>query len=273
VRWLIEKNMCILKSIAREVYSAANPLLGTAESGRTVGLGFGEDETSFIDDIAEKAILNYLIQNKISCIFVGEESGVQKLGEKPSFYLVTDAVDGTTNATRGLRFASTSLAISLTNDLDSIEAAVVMDLFGGGIYEALQGKGAYYNGAKIKTSNTTVLDKAVLSVDVSRAPDSVKKIIPLVKVAKSIRSLGSAALEICQVASGHLDAYVDVRGRLRMFDIAAAMLIVKEAGGVFLQPNSSSFRNYPLVELSRFSVIASANKKIHNRIISHILKI
>jgi myo-inositol-1(or 4)-monophosphatase len=270
---LAEKDICILKSIAREVYSVTNPLLGTAESGRTVGLGFGEDETSFIDNVAEKAILNYLIQNKISCIFVGEEGGVQKLGEKPSFYLVTDAVDGTTNAIRGLRFASTSLAISLANDLGSVEAAVVMDLADGGIYEASRGEGAYYNSVKIKTSNTAVLDKAVLSVDVSRAPNSVNKIIPLVKAAKSVRSLGSAALEICQVASGRLDAFVDVRSRLRMIDIAAAMLIVKEAGGVILQPNGASFSNYPLTELNRFSVIASANKKIHNRIVSHILKL
>jgi myo-inositol-1(or 4)-monophosphatase len=269
---LAEKNINILKNIARKVYSAVNPLLGTAESKKTVGLGFGGDETSFIDEVAEKTILDYLMQHEISCIFVGEERGIQRLGKKPGFYLVTDAVDGTTNATRGLRFVSTSLAVSLTNDLGSIEAAVVMDLSDGGIYESSRGNGAYYNGKEIKTSDTIVLDEAVLSVDVSRAPDSVEKIVPLVRAAKSIRSLGSAALEICQVASGHLDAYVDVRGKLRTVDIAAAMLIVKEAGGVFLQPDGLSFSNYPLDELNRFSVIASANEKIHERIVSLISK-
>ena len=260
--------MSILKDIAREVYSAVNPLLGTAESKKTVGLGFGGDETSIIDDVAEKTIIDHLIRNKISCTFIGEERGVQNLGENPSFYLVTDAIDGTTNAIRGLRFVSTSLAVSPSNDLGSIEAAVVMDLSDGGIYEAARGKGARYNNKEIKTSDTSVLDDAVLSIDVSRAPDAVEKIVPLVRAAKSVRSLGSAALEICHVASGQLDAYVDVRGMLRTIDIAAAKLIVEEAGGVFLRPNGASLSNYPLVELNRFSVIASANEKIHSDIVS-----
>jgi fructose-1,6-bisphosphatase/inositol monophosphatase family enzyme len=89
-------------------------------------------------------------------------------------------------------------------------------------------------------------------------------------IAKSVRSFGSASLEICHVASGHFDAYVDLRGMLRTFDFAAAMLIVKEAGGIVVQPNGRGFDGYPLSKLSRFSVIAAANKDIHHEIMSII---
>jgi myo-inositol-1(or 4)-monophosphatase len=263
-------NIDLLKKIADKVYSAVKPLLGTKKAGKIVGSGFGGDKTALIDEVAEETVIRHLKRHHLACTFIGEERGVENLSSKPEFYLMVDAVDGTTNAIRGLRFVSTSLALSSSNSLGGIEAAVVMDLSDGGIYEAAKGEGARYDGKKIRTSDASVLDEAVVGVDFSRVPDAVEKIVPLVRAAKSVRSLGSAALEICHVASGCLDAYVDLRGKLRTVDIAAAMLIVEEAGGVFLQPDGASFGNYPLTELNRFSVIASANKQIHGKIASLI---
>jgi myo-inositol-1(or 4)-monophosphatase len=268
VKHLNTDNMVILKGIAREVQSAVNSLLGTSESKKTLGKGFGGDQTVLVDEVAEETIINFLKCQKIDCTFIGEEHGVQKIGKKPAFYLIADAVDGTINATRGISFVSTSLALSPTDDLDDVEAALVTNLCNGEMYEAEKGKGAKYKGEKIKTSETAFLNDAVLGIDISRAPNSVEPTAPFMKIAKSVRSFGSASLEICHVASGRFDAYVDLRGMLRTFDIAAAILVVREAGGIVLQPDGKGFDGYPLSELNRFSVIAAANENIRLEIMS-----
>lgn len=272
MRLLRKKRLDYLRGIAKEVYSAVHPLLGASESGRIVGSGFGGDETKLIDEVAEDAIFRYLRRNRLSCMFVGEECGVQKIGEDPSFFLIADAVDGTTNAVRGIDFVSTSLAISPTDRLEDLEAAVVMNLSHGGIYEAEKCKGARYNGKSIEPSKTASLEDSVLSVDISRTPGIIGKVSSLMETVKSLRAFGSAALEICHVASGFLDAYVDVRTRLRTVDIAAGMLILREGGGVFLQPDGKGFHGVPLTELNRFSVIAAANEEIYKKIVSLVGK-
>ncbi|MCW4019994.1 MAG: inositol monophosphatase [Candidatus Bathyarchaeota archaeon] len=269
----MEKNsLDALKEIAKEIFSVARPLLGTAESGRVVGSGFGGDKTVLIDEAAEQAIIRYLERNGLACTFIGEERGVQKIGANPGFYLIADAVDGTTNAVRGINFVSASLAISPTDCLDDLEAGVVMNLFDGGIYEAEKGKGARYNGGKIRPSGTAALEDSVLSVDVSRTPRSVERTASLMKAVKGVRALGSAAMEICHVASGLLDAYVDLRGKLRTLDMAAGMLILREAGGIFLQPDGEGFHGFSLTDLNRFSVVAAANKEIYDKIVSLVSK-
>jgi myo-inositol-1(or 4)-monophosphatase len=263
-------NMKILKEIGGEVYSAVNSLLGTSESKNVLGKGFGGDQTLLIDEVAEKTIINYLKRQKIACTFIGEEHGVQRFGQKPAFYLIADAVDGTTNATRGINFVSTSLALSPSDDLGCVEAALVMNLCNSETYEAEKGKGARHNSEEIRTSETALLKEAVIGIDISRAPDSIEPTVPFMKIAKSVRSFGSASLEICHVASGRFDAYVDLRGKIRTLDIAAAILIVKEAGGIILQSDGKGFDGYPLSELNRFSVIVSANENIRREIMSII---
>ncbi len=262
VSWKIH----LLTDLAKEIFSAVHPLLGTAKSREVLGLGFGGDKTRFIDAVSEEAVIRNLEKKGFSCILIGEECGVKEIGPSPQFYLVLDGVDGTTNATRGIGFASASIAISPTRWLRDIEAAVVIDLYNGGIYSAEKGEGAKFNGKPIKTSNIKTLEEAVLSIDISRSPGSIEKIAPLVSKARGVRALGAASLEICHVASGLLDAYVDARGKLRTMDFAAGMLIVKEAGGIFLQPNGEDIPNVQLTELQSFSVIASANKDIFDEI-------
>jgi len=268
VKRLRGQRLIALKQMAKQVYSVVHPLLGSSESGKILGSGFGGDKTRLIDAIAEETIVQHLRHNCVSCTFVGEERGVEEIGDQPDFYLITDAVDGTTNAVRGIGFVSASFAVSPTDRLDDLEAAVVIDLSNGAIFEAEKGKGARYRGKKIKPSDTAVLEEAVVSVDVSRASETVDRLVPLMKTVKSVRSLGSAALEICQVASGFLDAYVDIRSKLRTLDIAAGMLILKEAGGLFIQPDGGGFEDVSLTELKRFSVIAAANEEVCKGIVS-----
>ncbi|MEM2092401.1 MAG: inositol monophosphatase family protein, partial [Candidatus Bathyarchaeia archaeon] len=168
----------LLSDLAREIYSSVHPILGTSKAGENVGLGFGGDKTKFIDAVSEDAALKYLERSGVSCVFVGEECGVKEIGSSPEFYLIVDGVDGTSNAVRGIRFASASIAMSSTKWLGDIEAAVVIDLFDGGLYSAIKGKGAKYNGRPIKPSDIRSLKDAIVSIDVSRSRKSIKRTEP-----------------------------------------------------------------------------------------------
>jgi len=260
----------ILEEIASNVYSAVTPLLGTESSARVVGVGAGGDATTRIDAIAERVVIEYLGKNGISCILVAEESGVRRIGLEPEAYLVVDGIDGTTNAVRGIDFASTSIAVSPADSLDRVESAIVTRLDNGKSYTAQRGRGGRYDGKKIRPSTVRNLMEAVIAVDISRSPENLRKVLPLLEESSHIRCLGSASLEICQVASGHLDACVDVREKLRITDIAAAVLILREAGGLIVNPHKKRLENVPLTVANRFSVMAAANEEILNSIFQRL---
>ena len=260
----------VLADIAKEIYRNVHPLLGSPKSGKALGVGFGGDLTRFIDQVAEETIVRYLRQKDLSCILVGEEGGVQKIGETPKYYLIVDAVDGTTNAVRGINFASASLAVADSDRLRDIEAAAVINLFNGELYVAERGKGARLDGKRIAPSKASTLKESVVSVDVSSTPERLDVIIPLMKSARRVRSLGAASLEICYVASGALDAYVDMRSKIRTLDFAAAMLILRESGGFFSLLNTDEEWKIPLTKLKRFSIIAAANENLYSQIVSLI---
>jgi len=270
---LKENWLGILLDLANDVYLAVNPILGTPESREVVGRGASGDLTMRIDIVAENIIIQHLEREKISCIFIGEEKGIQKIGDKPEVYLVVDSIDGTTNAVRGISFVSTSIAVSPTNRLSGIEVAVVKKLDDEGTYTARKGRGAYYNRKKIDPSKVTKVEDAVLSVELSRTPEIVEKAVPILRKAKVLRSLGSAALEMCYVASSRLDGYIDIRGKLRTTDIAAGALILKEAGGILLKPDGQELNDVPLVEINHFSFVAAANREIFQDISSLLGKV
>lgn len=255
-----------LAELARRIYSAVHPFLGTEDAKKVVGSGFGGDRTRLIDAIAEEAAIKYLEQEGVSCIFIGEECGIRRIGSSPSFYLAVDGVDGTNNAMRGIKFASASLALSKTGYLGDVEAAVVIDLYSGETFSAERGMGAKRNGHIIKPSQLKSLRDAIISVNVTRHARAAKKLMPIISRARGIRSFGSAALEICHVACGLLEAYIDLRGVLRTIDFAAGMLILKEAGGVIFQPGGEEIPSVPLTEIRRFSIIAAANKELFDEI-------
>ncbi|RLI06505.1 fructose 1,6-bisphosphatase [Candidatus Bathyarchaeota archaeon] len=263
-------NLDVLMEISKIIYRTVHPFLGSREGGKAVGIGFGGDLTRFIDQIAEKAVVEYLKEKGLSCILIGEEGGVQKIGENPEEYLIVDAVDGTTNAVRGINFSSASLAAASKDSLEDVEAAAVINLFDGELYVAEKDKGARLDGKKITTSKASELKNSIVSIDVSSTPERLNRVIPVMKTARRVRSLGAASLEICHVASGALDAYVDLRGKIRTLDFAAAMLILRESGGVFSLLDTDEQMEIPLTELRRFSIVATASERLYSQIVSLI---
>ncbi len=225
-----------------------------------------------IDLIAEKAIVETLEEREASVILISEETGTKRIGDAPHrHYLTTDPIDGTTNAIRGIPFIATSLAISKAPYLQDVETALVSDLLHDVTYTASREKGAFKNGSRIEPSATSSLERAVMGVDLKafRTMELVKRLGRVLEKTKHLRHLGANAIEICYVADGSTDAFIDLRGKLRVTDVAAAYLILREAGGIMVAPDGEEM-NVPLTATQRVSFIAVANKAMYKIIRENI---
>ncbi len=258
----------ILKECSQKIRREVLPLFGTNEANIEFGKGAGGDTIKKIDLAAENALIQTLQDHNVSCTLVSEETGTKKIGPKPqSFYLTVDPLDGTTNAVRGLPFIATSIAVSKTPYLKDVETALVHDILYNVTYTAERHKGTLRNGEKIKPSPTTSLEDAVIGIDFNtlKIKELFTRLTPLLQKTKHLRHLGANALEVCYVADGTTDAFIDLRGKLRVTDIAAAYLILREAGGIMVTPEGTEI-NVPLDATQRVSFIATANTPLYENI-------
>ncbi len=263
----------ILTETTQRIKTTITPLIKTEIAQKTYGIGAGGDPKKHIDLQAEKALIESLSEHKISFTLISEESGTKKYGEKPTCYVTTDPIDGTTNTLRGIPFACTSIAISKKPRLDTVEAAVIADLYHDVTYLAQKNLGAYRNYQKVTPAQTTNLANAILGIDLNtyEVPKLSAKLNTLLTQTKHIRHLGANALELCYVADGTTDAFIDIRGKLRTTDIAAAILIVREAGAIITTPQNTLLKN-PLDAAETAAFIASGNTTLHKIILKIIEK-
>jgi myo-inositol-1(or 4)-monophosphatase len=249
------------------------PLLKTlSEPQPDLGKGAGGDPMKLVDLAAEKAIVEVLQQNSISFTLISEESGVKEFGEAPKqCYVTVDPIDGTTNLVRGLPFYATSIAVSAKPALSAVHTALVTDLFRDITYTAQEGKGAHRDGEKITPSALVSLEEAVIGLDLNtyKVREIAPKLTNLIQKTKHIRHFGANALELCYVADGTTDAFVDIRGKLRTTDMAASFLIIKQAGGIITTPEGEAL-DVKLDPKPKMKFIAAGNKQIHKLILSLI---
>jgi len=258
----------VLEACSKRMREEILDVYQTPEAGRGFGVGAGGDVKKKIDLVAERALIETLGEHKASCTLISEESGTKRVGAEPSkFTLTADPLDGTTNALRGLPFMATSLAVSRRPYLKDVEVALVTDLLHNVIYTAQRCHGAYKNKKEIKPSRISSLEEAVIGVDFNtfKAGEIVNQMIRVFEQTKHLRHLGANALEICYVADGTTDAFIDLRGKLRLTDMAAAQLILREAGGIITTPERKDL-DAPLNAAQRVSFIAAANKTIYEKI-------
>lgn len=273
----------VLHEICIDVRNSVSRL-SRDEAGISLTRGAGGDVTKRIDKVGEDAAIDVLRRNGVRCTVLSEEAGLLYMGEagridgysgmgsddNEGCFIVLDAIDGTTNAVRGLPFYSCSVAYATSRMLSSVTHAAVMDLTSGDMYYAVRGKGAYLNGVKISTSAEGRGMDHMIGMNLSGiSVDRLERVSRLLAMSNHIRQMGSNALEMCLLARGLLDAYIDIRGKIRVTDIAAAYLIVIEAGGIVVDEHSNML-DAPLNLDNRLSFIASANQHILNYILSSL---
>lgn len=238
----------------------------------SLGIGAGGDPLKQVDLAAENAIVSTLRKHELSFTLISEESGVQTYGENPHVcYVTTDPIDGSTNLARGISFYATSIAVSTELFLNTVHAALVADLCHGATYTAQMGKGSYRDRRRITPSENTSLEEAVIGVDLNSY--KIRKLVPrltnMLQRTKHVRHFGANALELCYVADGTTDAFIDIRGKLRTTDMAAAWLILEEAGAKITTTEGEPLR-VKLDPKQKVEFVASANATIHDTILNLI---
>ncbi|WP_414468400.1 bifunctional fructose-bisphosphatase/inositol-phosphate phosphatase [Methanobacterium sp. ACI-7] len=259
--------------IIDEVEKTIQPLVGKKKSGEVVKMGADGTPTKLIDEVAEEKIIEILRKTGKSIIIVSEEIGKFKIGDEPhDVIFVVDPLDGTVNALKNIPAYGISIAIvdsSLKSfnelTLHDVEMGFVKNLATGDLYEAFKDKGAYLNNDKQKSSIEEDLTHASIGAYIRGA--EMNRMDKLSHMVKRIRLLGAVAIELSYVADGTYDAFIDIRGNLRIVDIAAAKLIIEESGGIITDENGNELNNKLSVK-ERTSVIAACNLEIHNELMN-----
>lgn len=234
------------------------------------------DLVTNVDKASEALIINEIKSVYPTHSILAEESSflhkTQVSNFKKSKYIwIIDPLDGTTNFAHRLPLYSISIAIFETKVADSSKnfdylegeliAGVVFAPALNEIYYAEKNKGAFLNGKKIKVSNIGKIENSLL---VTGFPTTHREInLPyfeaMLSKAQAMRRLGSAALDLCYIASGRFDAYWEFG--LKPWDIAAGALIVEEAGGKITDTNGN------LLDLFGKDILAT-NGKVHKEVVT-----
>ncbi|GFO96557.1 bifunctional inositol-1 monophosphatase/fructose-1,6-bisphosphatase [groundwater metagenome] len=246
--------------VAEAIQEAVLDMIGKPEAGEMLRIGADGTPTEKIDEVAENAALRVLQMDGRSMRFVSEELGEKIIGNRPEFTFVLDPIDGTFNAVNNIPFFCVPIAIG-GSDLSDIRYGYVKNLVNGDIYTAEKGKGAFLNGKLIHVSDHSELSELSV-ISYSQRPNA----LPINNHnVRRVRVYGCAALELCYIASGIFDAFIDMRNMLRVTDIAAGKLIVEEAGGRVTDWSGNPLST-PLDVRQRVNVVAS-NGRAHDKLL------
>jgi len=214
------------------------------------------DFVSAADHKAEQVIVEELQRARPGYPILAEESGEIAGADKTHRWII-DPLDGTTNFLHG--FPLFAISIALERD-GVLEAGLIYNPITDELYTAARGSGAYLNDRRIRVAGRSKLDDAVITCgiphrqrgDHAKAIRELSAVMPRVA---GIRRTGSAALDLAFVAAGRCDAFWE--SGLSPWDIAAGILIVREAGGIV-----TDFDNTHSM-LATGDIIAG-NEAIHN---------
>ena len=236
-------NLNELKNLAVDAARQAGDFLNQSKlEKKEVYKEEGRDIKLIIDQDTEKLIRASLLGTNIPIL--GEEYGGDIADGK---YWVIDPIDGTANYFRGLDECCVSIAL-MENDEALI--GVIYNFNNDQMYTAIKDQGAFLNNTKISVSDIASKDKASITTGfpASETVESSMNFLHDLKGWKKVRMFGSAALSCAYVASGKCDYYAE-KG-VYLWDIAAGICLVKEAGGC---------ADFKLIDKERYEVVFSNN--------------
>jgi myo-inositol-1(or 4)-monophosphatase len=208
------------------------------------------------DLASQEAIRTLLGQAFPDHDFLGEETAVADLPEQGEWCWIVDPLDGTANYVHGLPYYCVSVALAHRGQ---VVAGCVYHPRTGECFVAEAGGGAYLNGERLQVSGITALSQAMLvasfSPKVERASPAISQFIDALLAAQSLRRMGAAALNLAYLAAGRFDAYW--AGDTKVWDVAAGLLLVQEAGGVV-----TGLTGAP-VSLAQPAFVAASTPELH----------
>jgi len=292
--------------IAWRVRDAVRPELGSARARTRVARAPGGDATMAIDEVAERVVED-LLAAEGDIGFYSEDRGLVTYG-RPRAFLVIDPVDGTRPAAAGLESGCVSVAVVPPSEdarLGDVSFGVVHELKSGERFFAERGGGTRREGASgeslpIRLSANTDLSSLFWTAGLRGRPllpTSVvlEELVDGSSMGGGYFDLGSATFNMTRVITGQLDAYVDVGRRMVdecpeteaaflevgegavctnfPYDVAAAVLIVQEAGGVATHADGRALDAHPAVGSSRahgLAVLAAASTELHDALLAAV---
>ncbi len=255
-----------LSGIADAVQEAIAKIPTSAERGKNVCMGADGSCSSMVDKVAENAALMYIELHKLPLDVLSEEIGhVDNGGEE---LLVMDPIDGTSNAISGIPLYTVSLAVG-KDTLSGIRLGYLRNLATGDVICAEKGKGAFKNGKPIHVRKPDLHDLFLMIYEGNGAhPDA----FAVAKSVRSSRSLGCASLEMEIVAEGEADGFYMKAEKytrsVRVVDIAASTLILREAGGEVYDLDNNILE-MPLDLEHRSNLLAVADDSVYDTIVRH----
>lgn len=199
----------------------------------TVEVKGHNDYVSEADRAAEEVIIEVIHKHYPDHAILGEESG--SIGESDTVWII-DPLDGTTNFLHGYPMFCVSIGVQVNGRM---EHAVVYDPTREELFTATRGTGAQLDGRRIRVSGQQQLERALVGTgfpfrerDAELGPyfEMLKKVI---QSTSGVRRPGAAALDLCYVAAGRLDAFWETG--LAPWDLAAGSLIIRESGGIITE--------------------------------------
>ena len=192
-----------------------------------------KDFVTNADIKAEKIIIEELKKARPNYSIISEENGVEKNKDESNFWII-DPIDGTTNFLHGVPHFAISIALQSNNE---IVCGLIFDPIKDELFYAEKNNGAYFNNQRIRVSKKREINDCLFAVGKGKYnPDLI------------CRRSGSAALDMAYVASGRFDGYF--QNNLNLWDIAAGIIIVKEAGGIINEIDLSSLKNIKVLASS-----------------------
>jgi myo-inositol-1(or 4)-monophosphatase len=226
--------------------------------GRSVVYKGAVDLVTEVDVAAEEAIRKVLDAATPGVAILAEESGGAWQADSR---WVVDPIDGTTNFVHGFPYYCVSIAFQ---DRGTVTCGVVYDLVRDQLYRAELGQGAWLGDRRLAVSSCPDLDRALVASGFAydrrqKAACYLRFVQRMLERSQGFRRTGSAAMDLCLVASGLLDGYWEFN--LKPWDVAAGALLVTEAGGIISDVDGSS------LDLDHPRVIAST-PKIHREMVA-----
>ena len=253
---VMEKTREIVKAIVLEAGELVKGAIGKVTN---VGYKGEIDLVTDVDRKSEEMISGALREAFPTDDLLAEEGGIRRAARSKRRWLI-DPLDGTTNFVHGYPFLSITVALE---SADEILFGVVYDPLMNEYFEAEKGAGATLNGDPIHVSTRDDIDHCLFATgfpyDIREHPEGhLERLRRVLMAGRGIRRDGSAALDLCYVAAGRIDAYYE--NKLAPWDTAAGRLMVEEAGG-----RVTTFRGEP------YSIyggeILATNGRIHDGVI------
>lgn len=189
------------------------------------------DFVSRADLAAEKIIREALMDARPTYGFLGEE-GAEIEGSDPTRRWIVDPLDGTTNFLHGLPHFAVSIALEHKGE---VVAGVIYDPAKDELFFAEKGNGAWMNESRLRVSGRNRMIESIFATGLPFAgrgdlPDTLQDLARLLPATAGVRRFGAASLDLAYVAAGRYDGFWE--RRLNSWDMAAGLIIVKEAGGM-----------------------------------------